>query len=155
MTKIHGNTTHGKTSTAEYRIWRAMKERCSLPSNKHWADYGGRGIRVCTRWRDSFENFYADMGPRPSHLHSIDRKENDVGYQPDNCRWVTATVQANNRRTRSDALIITMNGKTMTVSAWERAAGVTRVFFRQRIRRGGMSPEEALTKPHRVLARRV
>ena len=90
--------THGMTLTREYRVWRAMIDRCHYPSNKAYPRYGGRGIFVCDKWRNSFENFFADMGKRPSDGHSIDRIKNDIGYEPGNCRWATATEQARNRR---------------------------------------------------------
>lgn len=92
------NRTHGMTRTPEYRIWRAMIDRCHYPSCKAYHRYGGRGILVCDRWRNSFENFIADMGKKPSDGHSIDRIKNDRGYEPGNCRWATATEQARNKR---------------------------------------------------------
>jgi len=75
-----------------------MKERCSNPANKSYPNYGGRGIMVCERWKEDFAAFYADMGPRPTLKHSIDRKNNDWNYEPDNCRWATSTEQRHNRR---------------------------------------------------------
>jgi hypothetical protein len=83
----------------EYRAWAGMRTRCSNPSNSRWADYGGRGIRVCDRWQTSFENFRADMGPRPSAEHSLDRIDVNGNYEPDNCRWATKRQQAQNVRT--------------------------------------------------------
>lgn len=91
-------TTHGGVGTPEYGSWAHLKERCSNPNCKDWPDYGGRGISVCARWRDSFANFLADMGPRPSPQHSIDRIDVNGNYEPDNCRWADPLTQRRNRR---------------------------------------------------------
>lgn len=93
----HGQSRVGKRS-AEYRIWCGMKGRCSNERGPAFKDYGGRGIRVCPEWEASFEVFFADMGPRPTPQHSLDRKDNDRGYEPGNCRWATKSEQAFNRR---------------------------------------------------------
>jgi hypothetical protein len=91
------NTTHGNCGTPEYISWQAMKARCYYPKNPDWRNYGGRGIAVCDRWRNSFENFLADMGPRPEGK-SIDRfPDKDGNYEPGNCRWATMKEQQNNR----------------------------------------------------------
>jgi hypothetical protein len=98
----HGHATRGRKST-EYRTWGAMIERCHRPLYKDFQNYGGRGVKVCDRWRygedgkTGFECFYDDMGPRPGGL-SLDRIEVNDDYRPGNCRWATASIQAQNRR---------------------------------------------------------
>lgn len=92
--------THGMSRTAEYKAWRDMLARCARPTNKSFKNYGGRGIKVCQRWRDRFENFLADMGRKPSPELSIDRINNDGNYKPGNCRWATLKEQNNNQRPR-------------------------------------------------------
>lgn len=94
------NIKHGLHGIPEYFVWKTMKQRCSNKNNRSYPDYGGRGITVCDRWKDSFENFFKDMGERPSKRHSIDRMDNDKGYEPSNCKWSTDVEQASNRRKR-------------------------------------------------------
>lgn len=88
----HGAARHGGRRTPEYMAWNSMISRCSNPRHQGFHNYGGRGIRVCDRWR-SFSVFLADMGTRPSPQHSIDRINNDGNYEPANCRWATGSEQ--------------------------------------------------------------
>jgi hypothetical protein len=89
---------HGLSYRPEYRAWQTMRLRCTVPTNPAWKDYGGRGISVCDRWRDDVAAFVADMGPKPSRKHELDRIDNDRGYEPGNCRWVLRKTNCRNRR---------------------------------------------------------
>lgn len=92
-------TTHGKSYTPEHKCWRDMISRCTNPKNTCWHLYGARGITVCDRWLNSFENFLSDMGPKPGPKFSIDRFPDMYGgYRPDNCRWATQKQQVENSR---------------------------------------------------------
>lgn len=91
-------TKHGMHNSTEYRTWWHIIGRCHTETNRSYSEYGGRGITVCQRWRDSFEAFYADMGPKPHPDYSIDRIDNDGNYEPSNCRWADRTVQSTNQR---------------------------------------------------------
>jgi hypothetical protein len=87
---------HRMKGTPEYISWSNMKAHCYNPKHKFYHNYGGRGIRICNRWLQSFKNFLADMGNKPGPDYSLDRKNNDSNYEPKNCRWATRKEQMNN-----------------------------------------------------------
>jgi len=111
------SVTHGLTDSPEYRTWTDIQTRCHNPNSTSYQNYGGRGIHVCSGWRESFESFLSSMGARPSKNHSIDRIDNNRGYEPENCRWATMTEQANNKRNNR---LATINGETKTAAQWAR-----------------------------------
>jgi hypothetical protein len=117
----------------EYKAWVHIKGRCYNPATKSYARYGGRGITVCGRWRESFEAFLEDMGQRPSSDHSIDRIDNDGNYSPENCRWATREEQGANKRNNR---YIVARGKRQTVSQWARELGVPVQVLDKRLTRG-------------------
>lgn len=134
--------THGRTYTKEYQSWCSAKGRCLNPRNSAYRYYGGRGIKMCDRWRYSFENFFEDMGPCPVGM-SIDRfPDSDGNYEPGNCRWATAMEQASNQ---SRIRTITSDGITDTMAGWARRLGVNYFTLHYRITRLGWSAERALT----------
>ncbi len=119
LTERHGESRKGK-ATLEYVSWMSLKNRCNNKKGQNYKDYGGRGITVCDRWMQCFENFLEDMGRRPTPQHSIDRIENDKGYYKENCRWATGKVQTNNARSN---VMIEYNGERMTASQWDDRLG--------------------------------
>lgn len=116
----------------ERKAWEGMIRRCTDPTWPQWADYGGRGIAVCDRWRESFRAFADDMGRAPVG-GSLDRIDNALGYSPENCRWATRVEQANNRRTNR---LLTWQGKTQNVSQWAAELGIPRATLYQRLHKG-------------------
>lgn len=135
--------THGATNTPEFMAWVAMRQRCENPRVKAFKNYGARGISVCAHWQ-TFEAFLADMGPRPSPAHSIDRERNDGNYEPGNCRWATMVVQSNNRRS---SLHLTLNGETRTAAEWERQVGLKAGMVSKRIGMGWTLERALATAP--------
>jgi len=126
------NTQGRKSTSAEYHCWFNILSRCLNPTNKFYDYYGGRGITVCTRWLD-VHNFYADMGPRPSKDHSIDRIDNNGPYCKENCRWATKKEQMRNRRV---ARILSHNGVSLTLSEWSEKLGISKDTLASRLRLG-------------------
>lgn len=119
-------------NTPEYRAWEAMRQRCLNPNNPKYPRYGGRGIKVCPRWR-SFIGFLADMGKRPSAQHSLDRKDNDGNYEPDNCRWATRLEQdLNTSRSR----LVTYEGRTQHLFDWADELSLNRTVVISRFKSG-------------------
>lgn len=123
-----------------------MIARCNDTESSLYTNYGGRGIAVCDRWRDSFENFLADMGQRPSRDLSIDRINNDGNYEPGNCRWATRTQQSRNQRSNRH---ITVGDRTMLLVEWSEATGLSMPTIAGRLKRG-WSPQRAISTPVRT-----
>lgn len=120
----HPQSFHGKSRTPEYRAWISIKERCLNPNFRCYYNYGGRGISICERWLDAesgFNNFFSDLGVRPSKNHSLDRINFNGNYEPSNCRWATAIEQANNKRTN---VMLTYKGETKSLSSWCKQTGI-------------------------------
>lgn len=134
--------THGLKNTREYRIWHGMKTRCFNKNSKDYHRYGGRGIAVCEKWANSFENFLADIGKCPSPSHQIDRIDNNRGYSPDNCRWATCRENNNNRTTTH---FIEVNGRRQSLESWAAELGINSCTIRKRIEAGW--PDSRLLEP--------
>ena len=111
------------------RIYHSMKQRCINPKAAKYANYGGRGIKVCERWLASYDNFYADMGYPPGSDYSIERRDNNGNYEPDNCRWATTKDQARNKR---NTIYATHNGMTLPLSEWAEKLSIKYPTLRQR-----------------------
>lgn len=109
------NRKHNDSKSKEYKAWQHIKGRCYCKTDIKYKDYGARGIKVCDRWINSYENFLNDMGRAPSKEHSIDRIDNDGDYHPSNCRWATILEQMNNQR---QTIRITRDGVTHSLRSW-------------------------------------
>lgn len=129
-----------------YMTYRAMKVRCLNPSAAYYEDYGGRGIKICDRWLDSFENFLEDMGERPPGL-SLDRRDNNGNYCKENCKWSTRTEQNNNKRSNRN---MTVGGVTLSVAQWAKKTGLSEEMIRKRLNLYGWSPERIISTPSRI-----
>lgn len=134
------HTTHGDSKTKEYRTWFRMLQRCYNKNVANYGKYGGRGISVCKRWRNSYKNFISDMGKCPNTKWSINRIDNDGNYTPENCEWASDTKQANNK---SNNVRISYGGKTKTVSQWARELNMPQATLYQRLFNFGYSVAEA------------
>lgn len=141
-----------KPRPPEYFVWVSMRRRCLCRTYGEFPAYGGRGITICERWRNSFENFYGDMGPRPTASHSIDRIDNNKGYSPDNCRWATMREQSVNKR---NTRLITLNGQTKCLAHWARQLGISRDALTRQVDRGASESTILNLKPRRYRDGRV
>jgi hypothetical protein len=146
----------GGRLTSLYQTWKNLKSRCTNPNNPDFAEWGGRGITLCDRWRYSFDAFCDDIGSKPGPEYTLERKHNDQGYHPGNCFWATREQQAANRRPArrkiwypSKKCILTLNGQSKSISEWAAELGISAVTLGARIRRHGWSIERALTTPTR------
>jgi hypothetical protein len=133
---------HGMWRSPEYKTWERILSRCYNANVPVYADYGGRGIQVCERWRADFSAFLADMGPRPPG-HSIDRLDVNGDYEPGNCRWATPTEQGRNRRNNR---YVTIDGATATVAEWAERSGLQQGTILARLR-SGWSGSRLLVRP--------
>jgi hypothetical protein len=137
---------HGGTKSSEHNIWLGIYQRCFNENHPAYHSYGGRGITVCERWRDAngFANFLADMGRRPSPKHSIDRKNNDGNYEPDNCRWATSKEQCNNNRRN---IRYEIDGVVKTLKQWAETFDVPYKLLWKRTRKLGWNIKTAIETP--------
>lgn len=140
------NTVHGKYLTPEYKVWNGMSQRCSNPKHPAYSRYGGRGIVVCERWH-SFKNFFADMGPRHSSGHSIERINNNLGYEPSNCKWA---IRKEQQRNRFNNVCIVIDGKSLCFKDACAAVGLNQSTVKGRLERGWALNKALTTKPAAV-----
>lgn len=136
---------HGQYKTSEFKAWQSMIQRCYNTNSHNFKLYGGRGITVCDKWRDSFESFLQDIGKKPSKKHQLDRINNNANYTPDNCRWSTPQQNSNNRR---NTIYVLFNNELVTISDLSKRYNINNNILRSRIKRG-WSVKQALTKPHK------
>lgn len=142
--KRRTSVTHGLSRSSEYGIYKGMISRCTNAADERYRYYGAKGIGVCERWLESFENFYADMGPRPSANHSIDRVNNTLGYSPENCRWADSVTQQSNR---DCTLKVMYKGECVALSILAKEHGLSPATLAARVNAMGWSIEKALSEP--------
>lgn len=129
---------------SEYYAWHNMKVRCLNPNDGRYKHYGARGIKICDRWLNSFDNFLSDMGPKPSAGHSIERIDVNGDYEPDNCKWATRNEQQNNT---TQNRFIAYNGETLTLQQWSRRLGINHRTLHARLDKYGWLVERAFSTP--------
>lgn len=125
-----GKLMQGNSTRPEYTVWEQMISRCENPKNKDYHRYGGRGIKVCAGWRNSFTAFFRDIGTKPTARHSIERQDNDGDYEPNNCRWATRREQARNTRRN---LFLEHSGRVACLAEWAETSGLSRHAIRARL----------------------
>lgn len=135
--------THGESHSPVHERWMKMRRRCSEPTDPDYPNYGERGITVCQQWAKSYEQFAADMGPPPSPEHTLERRDVNGNYSPDNCYWALRDVQNNNKRNN---VVLELDGKRLTLSQWARELGVNYSTLRKRIQMGWSDRETLLGK---------
>lgn len=133
---------HNSLKTKEYKSWECMKSRCFNPNNWRYRHYGGRGITVCDKWKNSFSNFLKDMGNKPSSKYSIDRINTNGNYEPSNCRWTTITEQNYNKR---NTVYLEYNNKTQTLKQWADELNIPISLIRNRYY-GGLATNKILNE---------
>lgn len=148
----HGMSKRGEgAKNNEYSSWQHMKARCCNPNNEGYKDYGAKGITISPRWIDSFDNFYEDMGPKPSNRHTLDRYPNKEGnYEPGNCRWATESEQ---KRNLIRNIWITHEGRTMVAADWTKELGIPHWRIRHFTIKG-YSLKEIIEKHEKTLAKK-
>lgn len=148
--KTESRISHGETRNGEvprdYMVWQGMIARCENPKGNRWKSYGGKGVKVCERWRHSFPAFIEDMGPRPTPRHTIDRIDSSGNYEKSNCKWSTPKEQA---RHFAKNRMITAFGEIHCVAEWAELKSLPYAGFRARILRG-WDAEEAMTTPFKI-----
>lgn len=140
--RIKNATKHGMVGSSEYITYNAMKSRCYNANDKRYKRYGARGIVVCDRWLNSFQNFIDDMGIKPTSKHSIERIDIDKNYEPSNCIWASPEQQANNKSNNNK---IEINGQIKNIGEWANETGINRTVILRRLKRG-FSGEDLIKK---------
>jgi len=135
--RLEGVTKHKLSRSAEYYIWRGIKQRYNNTNSPRYVTYGKKGIKICKKWLN-FEKFYEDMGPRPTPTHTIDRKNNNKGYCKSNCKWSTKKERANNRSTN---IILEFEGKKQTLKLWAEEVDISYSTIYSRYIAGYLPPE--------------
>ncbi len=147
--RVTANILHGEgsrrrgTITPEFKVWTGIKRRCLDPTCKSFKDYGARGITLCQEWLTNYSTFVEHVGRRPSPTHTIERIDNERGYEPGNVRWATRAEQNSNTRANR---FLEFNGKRQTLSQWSRETGLSHPVIIRRLQRG-WSLERSLTQP--------